>query len=166
LVFARLEEVRQHEIVTSMILVMADEKTLKTSISLGKLAGSWVAKLASLSSRLTTTDLTSTVFCSLAQVLDWADEGSESERGQSNHHREGAKVQTYFKERLKSFQVEVIRKDLDDDLHQILLRNLVATVDHLLHNTGQNRLSPKRRETVLSLGSIEEEEKCLRLGKY
>jgi hypothetical protein len=37
--------------------------------------------------------------------------------------------------------VEVVWEDLDEDLHEVLLRDLVAAVDHLFGDAGQDRLT-------------------------
>lgn len=48
---------------------------------------------------------------------------------------------SYIEEGLEGLEVEVVGEDLDEDLHEVLLRDLVTAVDHLFGDAGQDRLT-------------------------
>jgi hypothetical protein len=53
-------------------------------------------------------------------------------------------------------QVKVVREDLDDDLHQVFLRNDVFTVDHLLEDTGKDEFAIRLQVDPLELRQADE----------
>jgi hypothetical protein len=53
-------------------------------------------------------------------------------------------------------QVEIIGKDLDYHFHQVLLRNDVFAVDHLLQDTGQDELAVCIEIDPFELGQADE----------
>jgi hypothetical protein len=60
---------------------------------------------------------------------------------------------TYVEERSEGLKVEVIGEDLNEDLHEVLLRDLIAAVDHLLGDARQHGLMKKASQsTALEAG--------------
>ena len=45
---------------------------------------------------------------------------------------------------VERLEVELVREDLDDALHEVLLRDGVVALDHLLHHTGEDALGGGR----------------------
>ena len=81
------------------------------------------------------------------------------EHGQAVHHafEDGSHADLFFQlrarlqERVERGEVELVREDLDDAIHEVRLRNSVLAVDHLLEDAGQHRLLVEAHVHALEL---------------
>lgn len=66
---------------------------------------------------------------------------NNNDSNNKNNKNKKTARRTYIEEGLEGLEVEVVGEDLDEDLHEVLLRDLVAAVDHLFGDAGQDRLT-------------------------